>query len=236
MSSTGMFGGIMRHLLRIALVTMLSTSLVAAATPPVDPIVGLLAEANKCNLSPGTTLFVNTEVWTAINGAATILLTNPSATLLLTSNSRMRFLQPKNGSVVELEEGALRFASKQPFSLQALSGAVEFRSHGPGPSSGEIRIIGKNRIAVTAVDAPILVSMNGDSLLVMKGYEYTLDVLSDVPSPMPKAAAGASGAKPLSDRGLILVSIATAAAAITTGSLLGAMQGNRSTFASPFIP
>ena len=138
----------------------------------------------------------------------------------------------KNGSVVQLDQGILRFASKQPVILQAFSGAVEFRTQGSGISSGEIRILGNNRFAVVAADSAILVTANGGSLLIPKGYEYVLDV----PAPTPQGTAGASGAKQLSPTGVVIVAISVSLLTLTSGLLLNATRGNRSAFASPFFP
>jgi hypothetical protein len=234
MLSTTTLGGMMRRLLKAACATVLSAALVSAGTPPADPVMGLVAESKNCNVVSGTTLFEKTEIWTAVNGMATLLMNNSSATLLLTSDSKIWLLTPKDSSIARLEQGTLRFASRQPVSLQVFWDSVQIRPQGNGISSGEIRILGKNRIAVVAGDAPILVSANGDSVLVPKGYEYTLEVAEPMDQGPPPMGAGAENYR--KRKGVIIIGVSAALATLTVGLLLSATQSTRGAFASPFFP
>ncbi len=224
----------MRRILRSCLVLLLTAGLAGAETLPASRPIGIVADAKDCNLTSGTTLFLNMDVLTTTKGSATILLTKPSGTLLLLGASRVSILPSADLPVVNLSEGTLRFSLREPLRLKARESNITLRPGKSGLVSGQIRIVGQNRIVVDAVDAPIPVEANGQIIEVPQGFEYTLDMAS----PEPQGPAGAGAAAAVSQRRLAIIGITVSVLVGLTALLSSAAltDSQRRTFASPFLP
>jgi hypothetical protein len=222
----------MRQILRCCLALLLIADLAGAGTLPINSPMGMVAEAMGCNFTSGTTLFLNSDIWTTPKGSATLLLTRPSGTLLLLGASRVRILSSADLPVADLLEGTLRFSLREPLRLKALHSNISIRPRKSGVVSGQIRIVGKNRIVVDAVDAPIPVEVDGQIVEVPLGFAYTLDLATPEPGgPGPK---GAGAAAALTAKKVTIIAITMVAVTIGVGVALAETQ--RRTFASPFIP
>jgi len=226
----------MRQMLRSCLALLLIADIAGAGALPVNSPMGMVAESKGCNLQAGTTLFVNSDVWTVSKGSAMLVVNDPSAKLFLLESSRLSIQSSVGLPQFTLVEGTLRFSVRAPIRLKVRESNVLLRPGKTGVVNGQVRLVGKNRLVVDAIDAAIPVEFDGHTVEVPAGFAYTLEMTTSTADPQGPVGAGANQKSSRAETTLAIITIS--ATIIMFGWQLGRAltESDRSSFASPFVP
>jgi hypothetical protein len=199
----------------------------------------MVTNQRASNTVSGLTLFAGSEVETQRQGHATVFFTGIPAKLYVGENSRVVLSGDAASPVVGLLRGSARFSIEEGASLKIeAAGALVQSDQGFQRGDGEVRTVNRETIAVSAITAPLRVSIGQESVIVPRGSLYTIRVDASAIAEQAQGPQGQGAPRALRTRALLVLMGVSIAVLTAVGIYLNNRNGvdDTSGFISPFVP